>query len=95
MHCPTRSRSSASKLNIDTTNVSNVKNFIDDILSVVEDDKSFLNDYMKENTKERFMYITPFLDEVERVKKELPSFSDPKKVGGSKLLHLKELDFPR
>lgn len=42
----------ASKLNIDTTNVSNVKNFIDDILSVVEDDKSFLNDYMKENTND-------------------------------------------
>lgn len=52
---------------------------------------SWAINYMKENNNERFMYITPFLDEVERVKKELPSFSDPKKVGGSKLLHLKEL----
>jgi hypothetical protein len=33
--------------------------------------------YMKNNPKERFMYITPFLDEVERVKQELPKAKSP------------------
>ena len=33
--------------------------------------------YMKENTKERFMYITPFLDEVERIKANVPNIKTP------------------
>lgn len=70
----------------------NIKTKIKVVDSIMGSGKStWAINYMKENTKERFMYITPFLDEVERVKKELPTFSDPKKVGGSKLLHLKEL----
>lgn len=52
---------------------------------------SWAIDFMKERPNNRFMYITPFLDEVDRLKKEIPTFHDPKKVSGSKLLHLKEL----
>jgi len=33
--------------------------------------------HMKENSEDRFMYITPYLDEVERVKQEVPRLKEP------------------
>lgn len=47
--------------------------------------------YMKNNPKERFMYITPFLDEVERVKQGVEGFVEPIAKNGSKLTHIREL----
>lgn len=49
--------------------------------------------YMKNNPKERFMYITPFLDEVERVKQGVGGFVEPIAKNGSKLTHIRELTF--
>ncbi|MGB0405598.1 MAG: hypothetical protein ACPGDB_05395, partial [Fusobacterium sp.] len=50
--------------------------------------------YMKNNPKERFMYITPFLDEVERVQTSVPNSVAPFVDGKnrkSKLQTLREL----
>lgn len=52
---------------------------------------SWAINYMKENPDKRFLFITPFLDEVERIKNEIPFFYEPKSIRGSKLHHLKEL----
>jgi len=48
-------------------------------------------DFMKENPDDRFMYITPYLDEVRRVKEEVNTFIEPKAIKGSKLNHMKQL----
>lgn len=53
---------------------------------------SFAIDFMKEHEKEySFIYITPFLKEIDRVKKEIPSFSSPKNKGNGKLEDFKKL----
>lgn len=50
----------------------------------------FIN-YMKNNTGTKYIYITPFLSEVERVIDEIPSFREPKHLGDGKLENLHSL----
>jgi hypothetical protein len=53
---------------------------------------SFAIQYMlkKQKEGERFIYVTPYLDEVERVKEEC-GFSEPESIKGGKLKSFKEL----
>jgi len=53
---------------------------------------SFAINYMNK-TDDRFIYITPFLSEIERVKKDITNkkFYDPKNFGNGKLDSLKKL----
>lgn len=49
-------------------------------------------DFMKENiSMDNFLYITPFIDEVKRVREEVKHVTEPKAVRGSKLNHIREL----
>ena len=50
---------------------------------------SFFLKYMKERPNEKFMYITPYLDEVKRVKDEV-GLIEPRPIKGSKLNHIRE-----
>ena len=51
----------------------------------------FMN-YMKENQGgKRFIYITPFLDEIKRVQNEVPYLRTPKAINGKKLEHFKKI----
>lgn len=54
-----------------------------------------MNEKFGENSKKKFIYVTPFIDEVKRIKKEVTNrkFLEPdeKKGQGSKLRHLKKL----
>jgi hypothetical protein len=49
--------------------------------------------HINENPEKRFIFITPFLDEVKRIKKECPGadFMEPKSEYKSKSSHLKDL----
>ena len=52
--------------------------------------------YMKENPDKRFLFVTPFLDEVERVMKEVPNMKSPYinfKEGKPKFETLRDLTF--
>lgn len=46
---------------------------------------SFALQYIQRNADKSFIYCTPFLDEVERVKSACPGFIDPKRIDGRKL----------
>lgn len=46
---------------------------------------------IKSNPNSSYVYITPFLDEVARVKKEIPNFKEPKNFGNGKMDSLKKL----
>jgi hypothetical protein len=52
---------------------------------------TFAINYMKAHPDRNFLYITPYLTEVKRIKENLPHFVEPKAMGGSKLNHIKEL----
>ena len=47
-------------------------------------------EYMKERPSEKFMYITPYLEEVKRIKDEV-GLVEPRPIKGSKLNHIREL----
>lgn len=51
---------------------------------------TFIN-YMKNNTNTKYIYITPFLSEIDRAMKEIPSFKEPKHLGKGKLDNLHSL----
>lgn len=50
----------------------------------------FIN-YMKNNKNTKYIYITPFLSEIQRLLKEIPSFREPKHLGEGKLDNLHTL----
>lgn len=50
----------------------------------------FIN-HMKNNNKTKYIFITPFLSEVQRVLNEIPSFKEPKHLGDGKLDNLHDL----
>jgi hypothetical protein len=47
--------------------------------------------FMNENKEKRFVFITPFLKEVKRIKTDCQGFKEPKDTNGSKQSHLKDL----
>ena len=47
-------------------------------------------EYMKERPSDKFMYITPYLEEVKRIKDEV-GLIEPRPIKGSKLNHIREL----
>ena len=49
----------------------------------------FLN-YMKDRPHDKFMYITPYLEEVKRIKEEV-GLIEPRPIKGSKLNHIRDL----
>ena len=51
---------------------------------------SYFMQYMKERPNEKFMYISPYLDEVKRIKEEV-GLVEPRPIKGSKLNHIREL----
>jgi len=53
---------------------------------------SWAIEYMNENKIDKqFIYVTPFLDEVERVRHALPHMHEPNEKKGGKLRHFKQL----
>lgn len=71
----------------------NPKNKITIIDSIMGSGKtSKLINYMKQNMhNERFMYITPYLKEVTRIKEEVKDIIEPRNIKGSKLNHIRTL----
>lgn len=51
---------------------------------------TFYINYMKNNPEEKFMYITPYLEEVKRIKDEV-GLIEPRPIKGSKLNHIRDL----
>ena len=51
---------------------------------------TFIN-YMKNNTNTKYIYITPFLSEIQRTIEEIPDFKEPKHLGEGKLDNLHQL----
>jgi hypothetical protein len=55
---------------------------------------NMMKDRIQKNRFTKFMYVSPFLEEVQRVKKELPDFREPetnKADNGTKVRHLQSL----
>lgn len=47
--------------------------------------------YVKDNPYDRFMYITPYLDEIKRIKEVNKDMIEPRPIKGSKLNHIRKL----
>src|SRR5574344_1562346 len=54
---------------------------------------TYMINYMKSHEENKYIYVTPFLDELKRIKNELPNFKEPTQEngGGFKLNDLKYL----
>lgn len=52
---------------------------------------TYFIEYMKNNPDKRFIYITPFLDEIKRVQSEVPFLRSPKAVNGRKMENFKKI----
>jgi len=74
-----------------------IKNKIKVVDSIMGQGKTtWAINYMKDNPEERFIYITPYLDEVERVKEKVPRLKVPyvnHSKGKNKLESLREFTF--
>lgn len=54
---------------------------------------ALINKMNQDNSEQKYLFITPYLSEVERIKKSCPTkdFASPENIGGSKLKNVKEL----
>lgn len=52
---------------------------------------TYFIDHMRNNKDTKYIYITPFLSEIQRVLEEIPDFKEPKHLGDGKLENLHSL----